>query len=117
MNMSWLILHATTLSLLLALSHGILRWIAEQRSASYWTMLVEHRIWFTLALAIYGFVFLYYTNVLRTGRIALLYPTYTGLSVILVFLVGVFYFDESVSVAQGVGCLLIVLGVVLVARA
>lgn len=117
MNAPSLILHATTLALLLVLSHGILRWIAEQRSASYWTMLVEYWIWFALALAIYGFVFLYYTYVLRTIGIALLYPTYTGLSVILVFLVGVFYFNESVSVAQVVGCLLIVLGVILVARA
>ena len=117
MNVPLLILHAATLSLLLALSHGILRWIAGQRSVSYWSMLVEYWIWFALALSIYGIVFLYYTYVLRTVGIALLYPVYTGLSIILVFLVGVFYFNESVSVAQIAGCLLIVLGVVLVARA
>ena len=48
MNAPLLILHAALLSLLLAFSHGVLRWIAGQRSSSYRAMLVEYWPWLAL---------------------------------------------------------------------
>ena len=65
------------------------------------------------ALALYGFIFFYYIVVLRSSPVSILYPVYTGLSVLFVLLAGRFYFSEPLSSVQIVGAGFVLMGIVL----
>lgn len=67
------------------------------------------------ALTIYFVVFFLYAYLLRKYELALLYPTYTGLSVLLTFGAGVLLFREQVTLRMLVGCALLVIAVFLIA--
>lgn len=111
-----LIFDALLLSGLLALTHGIMRMIGIRSSQKTLVdMLLSNWHLFLLAVSLYGFVFVYYTAALRYQKLALLYPLYTGLSVILVLSTGMFYFGEGVSALQLIGCVLLVAGIFLIA--
>lgn len=106
--------HALLLAFLLAFSHGLLKWVAIQKVDGYINILITHWFIITSAISIYVFIFFYYIYVLRGVSIAILYPTYTGLSIIFVLLIGISFFGESVNYLQIIGCLLIIGGVLLV---
>lgn len=108
------ILNALLLATLLAFSHGLLKWVSAHSSGSYMQTLSEY--WWILAIAIgiYVGIFFYYAYVLRTVPIGILYPVYTGLSVIFVFLIGTWLFGEPASLVQIFGCAVIIAGVAMV---
>lgn len=111
-----LIVDALLLSVVLAMTHAIMRAIGIRASQKTLVdMLMSNWHLFLLAVSLYGFVFVYYTAALRYQKLALLYPLYTGLSVILVLGTGMFYFGEGVSPLQIVGCVLLVVGIFLIA--
>lgn len=109
-----LLFDAVLLASVLALSHALLRTIG-QRSAGLGglQMLLAHWPMFVAALSLYGFVFVYYTVALRQHKLALLYPLYTGLSMLLVLAVGVLCFGETLTLAQRAGCGLMLLAILL----
>lgn len=110
-----LIFNAVLLAGLLALSHAIMRTIGLRSSQKgLMDMLLSNWHLLLAALALYGFVFIYYTAALRYQKIALLYPLYTGLSVLLVVGAGVYYFDEGISSMQIAGCALMAVGIFLI---
>lgn len=100
------------LAVLLAISHTLMRYVAGRGTATGAVgMLREHWITIACALAIYGVVFAIYLLALRTERMSLLYPLYTGLSVLLVVLSAVIVFDEPMRPLQAVGAILVAVGV------
>lgn len=104
----WILSHALILATLLATSHAVLKWVSVQAHDNYVNMLLGQWKAVFLALALYGFIFFYYIVVLRSSPVSILYPVYTGLSVLFVLLVGRFVFSEPLSTAQvlGAGCIL-----------
>ena len=106
--------NALLLATLLTLSHGLLKWVASHTSKNYIQTLLEYWWVIGLAISVYVFIFFYYAYVLRTVDIAILYPIYTGLSIIFVFLMGIYFFGESTSTWQLLGCGLIMSGIILV---
>ena len=105
--------HALILALLLTCSHGILKWVSSQAIAGYTDLLMNHWKAIFVALAVYGCTFFYYILVLRSSPISMLYPIYTGLSVLFVLLVGRLVFEESLQPTQIAGALCILLGIIL----
>lgn len=105
--------HALILATLLASSHGILKWVSVQPHDTYVQMLLQQWKAVFAALALYGFIFFYYIVVLRSSPVSILYPVYTGLSVLFVLLVGRFLFSEPLGSAQVVGAGFILVGIVL----
>jgi small multidrug resistance pump len=110
---SIVLMHALLLASLLAFSHGILKWVSIQAHDGYWQLLLTQWKGVLVALSIYGFIFFYYIVVLRSSPVSILYPVYTGLSVLLVLLAGRFVFQEPVGTAQVAGAVCILAGIVL----
>lgn len=108
-------LNAVFLAVLLTASHGIMKWISSNAHSGIPRAALDHWLALGVALGIYVFLFAYYLYALRVFQLSVLYPVYTGLSVVLVFLLGVLYFGETITEAKIAGCILVVLGVVLVA--
>jgi len=108
-----MITHAFILAALLASSHGVLKWVSTQDHDSYPALLLQQWKMVALALSIYGVVFFYYILVLRSSPISSLYPIYTGLSVLMVMLVGRMVFSELISTVQILGAGFILAGIVL----
>lgn len=102
------------LALLLCFSHGLLKWISSRSSESYWQAALQY--WWVMcgAISVYVFIFFYYAYILKYVSISILYPVYTGLSIVLVFTMGVFVFNEPYTWQHVAGCALIVAGVFLV---
>jgi small multidrug resistance pump len=111
-----LISHALLLALLLASSHGLLKWVSEQPHTNYTQLLMTHWRYIFLSLMIYGGVFFYYILVLRSNPVSSLYPVYTGLSVLFVLLIGRIIFSETVGIYQLTGATLILAGIVLMGK-
>lgn len=108
------LLNALLLASLLTLSHGLLKWVSSHRHGSYLQSLAEYWWAVGLAISLYVFIFFYYIYVLRSIPIGYLYPVYTGLSIVFVFLMSAWYFGEPTSTSQLLGSALILAGVVLV---
>lgn len=112
---AFVLLNAVFLAVLLTASHGIMKWIASNAHGGIARAALDHWLALSVALGVYVFLFAYYLYALRVFQISVLYPVYTGLSVVLVFLLGVMYFGETITGVKILGCILVVLGVVLVA--
>ena len=110
------ILTAAVLAGLLALSHGILKWVSLRLDDSLLVGVLRYWPQVGLAMSIYILVFLYYLYALKGIRLGALYPIYTGLSVVLVFALGALRFSEPVTGTNIFGCLLIAVGVAFVAQ-
>jgi small multidrug resistance pump len=95
----------------LALSHGLLRAAALLDPGA---PMFAHAWRIGAALVLYGLIFAVYTYLLRWFELSLIYPLYTGLSVVLVFLTGVYFFAETMTPQRAGGMALIVLGVALI---
>jgi multidrug transporter EmrE-like cation transporter len=105
------ILNSLFLAALLTLSHGLLKWVSLQKSDTHLGLMIEYWWVFGSAIGVYGFIFFYYAYILKSTSINLLYPTYTGLSIISVFLMGVLIFNEPVTAKQIIGCIFIFIGI------
>jgi len=108
------LLNALMLASLLAFSHGLLKWVAIQKVDGYFDLLAQYWWIICVAIGIYVFIFFYYAYVLRFVQISTFYPIYTGLSIILVFLIGIGWFGETMRWPQAIGCLLIISGIFMV---
>jgi small multidrug resistance pump len=105
-----LILVALALATVLTISHALLR--SSTTHAAFepgWLLRVGG------ALLLYGAVFLAYSWILKFFELSVLYPTYTALSILGVFLVGVLRFGEQFTVPKLIGMIAILAGVSLVA--
>lgn len=101
---------ALLLSAVLTLSHALLR-----SAAAYPTMEFGWILRIGPALFLYGLVFLGYTFLLKYYDVSVLYPVYTALSIIGVFLIGIFYFGEEISPYKIMGLVLLLVGIKLIA--
>lgn len=104
------------LAALLAFSHGLLKWAALHGGDTLLETLVRYWYLVGAALGLYGFIFFYYLVVLKHYDLGPLYGVYTGLAVLLVLVMSVGVFRESMQPAQLVGCVFISVGVYLVGR-
>ncbi len=109
------LLNAVFLAVLLTASHGIMKWISSSAHDGIARAVLHHWLALSVALGIYVFIFAYYLFALRIFNLSVLYPMYTGLSVLLVFVLGVAFFGEPIGGLKILGCILVVLGVVFVA--
>lgn len=100
------ILVATVLAMTLTISHALLR--AASGVPLFGLSWVLHM---GGALALYAAVFFIYSFILKYFDLSILYPTYTALSILGVFLVGIFYFGEHFTLQKVVGVVTIILGV------
>lgn len=111
-----MLLNALILGVMLAFSHGLLKWVAKKQVASYVDLIAGYWLPIGISLAIYAALFFYYINVLREHDIGVLYSTYTGTSILLVLLTGVFFFGESLTRGQMFGCSLVILGIFFIGK-
>lgn len=113
--MKWTILiWALLLAIILTAAQVLFKLFATARGDGLW---LSYSRMFPLAgaLLLYFIVFVLYAYILRKFELALLYPTYTGLSILLTFASGVLLFKEQVSIRAFVGCLLLILSIYLIA--
>jgi drug/metabolite transporter (DMT)-like permease len=68
-----------------------------------------------LGLFFYGLSALVWIHLLSTVNLSLAYPL-VGLSFVTVILIGVFALGESVTLVQAVGCVVILIGIMMVVR-
>jgi multidrug transporter EmrE-like cation transporter len=101
---------------MLAFSHGIMKWVALRAKGSFYELVIHN--WFPLgcAIVIYVFLFLYYTQILRSTALNMLYPVYGGLSILFVFLLGTWFFGETAGALKIFGCVLIMCGIFFVTK-
>jgi len=111
------VVNAIFLACLLTFSHGLLRWLSTQEAGSFVNCALQNWRVTGTAIAIYIFIFFYYAYILKFISISVLYPVYTGLSIIFVFLMGTFFFHEPYSMRHIIGCVLIIAGIYLVSGA
>lgn len=107
------LMHALVLATLLASSHGLLKWVSSQPHDNYIQMLLANWKAVFAALSVYGFIFFYYILVLRSSPVSILYPVYTGLSVLFVLLIGRLVFSEPLTSVQVFGAALVLAGIIL----
>lgn len=105
--------HSILLSSLLATSHCILKWVSMQEYSSYINLLKEFWLVIGFSLSIYVFIFFYYIFILKSNPISILYPTYTGLSIIFVLILAHFIFKETINFNQLLGVVFTIIGVFL----
>jgi len=108
--------NAAALAALLTLSHGIMKWVALRAKGSFVDLVLTYWLPLGFAIGIYVFLFLYYTHILRSTQLNMLYPLYGGLSILLVFAMGTWLFGESVTTLKIIGCCFIVAGVIMVTK-
>jgi small multidrug resistance pump len=108
-----ILFNALALAVVLALSHALLKWVSQQPHAGFVELLTQQWLVIGVALALYGGVFVWYLQALRRFEMAVLFPTYTSLTLILVALVGVLVFGERLGALQVGGIVLIAAGVFL----
>lgn len=111
MNSAWLVLSGCGLAATLTLSHALLR-----AASAYTPMESAWAIRVFAALTLYTIVFFVYTYLLKHFDLSALYPIYTALSVIGVFVVGVVFFGESVSMIKIIGAAFLLGGIAMIAH-
>lgn len=105
-----LVLVAFALATVLTTSHALLR-----ASSSHMPFEPAWLLRVGSALLLYGAVFFAYSIVLKYFDLSVLYPAYTSMSILGVFLVGVLYFGEHFTIAKLLGMIAIIVGVSLMA--
>jgi len=107
--MSWpFVANAVGLAFILAISHALLRHGATLGQAPF----AFPRIAYTAAaMLIYVALFFYYSQLLQRFAMSRLYPIYSGLSILFVYVFGTLLFRESFSFRGLVGTTLIIVGV------
>ncbi|MEO6749325.1 MAG: hypothetical protein ABI294_07030 [Casimicrobiaceae bacterium] len=112
----WMVVNAVALSLVLSTAHALLKWASQQPHASFIGLLASQGLIVFVALALYGGVFIWYLHALTHFEMSQLFPLYTGLTLILVAVVGVVLFHERLAPVQVGGIVLIVGGLFLLQR-
>jgi multidrug transporter EmrE-like cation transporter len=110
------LLNALALAVVLSLSHALLKWVSQQPHAGFADLVARQWLPIGAALALYGGVFLWYLHALRVFDMAVLFPAYTGLTLVLVALAGVLLFGETLGARQLGGIALIAGGVFLLGK-
>ena len=110
------LIHAFFLSTLLADTHTLLKWVAAQGQGGYLATLLQYWYFVALALVLYGFIFFYYIFVLKFTSISLLYPVYTGMSILFVLIASRFFFDEQLAGLQQCGAIFVIFGIALMSK-
>jgi multidrug transporter EmrE-like cation transporter len=64
-----------------------------------------------LALAFYGLLTLIYINLLKHEDMAIVYPLLNIISVLVVFLIGVFYFKNKIDIYKIIGIVLSIISI------
>ena len=102
------------LASMLTFSHSILKWVSMNSDGNLITTVLEY--WYMIggAIILYLVIFFLYMFLLQTHDISRLYPAYTGMSIILVPVVGVIFFNEIMTLPQIIGCVSIVFGIILI---
>ncbi len=108
------ILHILVLSTLLAASHLLMKSAALNTSKSMLGFALEEWPRISTALALYGGVFAYYLLLLRKFDLAVIYPAYTALSLILVVIFSSLVFQERLGTQQLLGVALATTGVFMI---
>ncbi|MEO8849203.1 MAG: hypothetical protein ABI440_11330 [Casimicrobiaceae bacterium] len=111
-----MIANAVGLAVVLSAAHALLKWASQQPHASFVELLATQGLVVALALALYGGVFLWYLHALTHFEMAQLFPLYTGLTLIVVAMMGVVLFHERLLPLQWGGIALIVGGLFLLQR-
>ncbi len=68
-----------------------------------------------ISIALYGIVFFLYAFALKFFELSVIYPIYTALSILGVFFVGAFYFQEALSIKKAIGLILLIFSIFLIA--
>ncbi len=105
--LAWSLALAATLST----SHALLKMSATREAVD-----LAYVLQVASALSLYGVVFAVYSWLLRKYELGALYPTYTGLSVIAVVLIGSLFFDERLTSSRLLGMVTIAIGIGLAIR-
>ncbi len=113
---AWMFANALALALVLSTAHALLKWASQKPHAGFLDLLATQGVVVALALALYGGVFLWYLRALTRYPMSQLFPLYTGLTLIVVALVGMYAFGERLSPPQVGGIALIVGGLFLLQR-
>ena len=89
---------------------------ATRRSAGddYLTLLQAQWPMIFVALTLFGVNFFYYIFALDRTAIAWLYPVYTTLTLVLIFLAGVVVFKEPVTAMQSAGVFVLCIGIFMI---
>lgn len=111
-----IIIKSIFLSVLIVIAHGLFKWVAQHPAESYLSLWLTYWPVLLVSIVLYFFVFFYYAHLLKTTQITLLYPIYTGLSIVILLLVGKAVFNETVSLIQVAGCFLIITGIFCVSK-
>ena len=112
----WMLVNAAALALVLTTAHALLKWASQKPHATFIELLMSQGAVVAIALALYGGVFMWYLHALRKFEMSQLFPLYTGLTLILVAVVGVLLFHERLSPMQVGGIALIIGGLFLLQR-
>ena len=64
---------------------------------------------------LYGAVFIIYTFSLKFFEVSAIYPIYTAISIIGVYLLGVTYFNEIINAKKIIGMILLIISIALIA--
>jgi small multidrug resistance pump len=112
----WMLVNAAALALVLTTAHALLKWASQKPHATFIELLMSQGVIVAIALALYGGVFMWYLHALRKFEMSQLFPLYTGLTLILVAVVGVLLFHERLSPMQVGGIGLIIGGLFLLQR-
>jgi small multidrug resistance pump len=105
---------AALLALLLTVSHILLKITSTSSSNSAIDMYIDNAGKILIALVIYFGVFLIYPYVLRFFPISVIFPIYTGLTMLLVMISGSAFFGEKIQLIQYIGAVLLVSGIALI---
>ena len=98
------------LAAILTLSHGLLK------SAS--TIPAFSQEWLCrviISIILYGAVFIIYTFSLKFFEVSAIYPIYTAISIIGVYLLGVTYSNEIINAKKIIGMILLIISIALIA--
>jgi multidrug transporter EmrE-like cation transporter len=111
--MSWaMTANAVGIAFILAISHALLR----HGAALGQEPLEFPRIAYTLAaMLIYVAIFFYYSQLLQRFALSRLYPIYSALSIVFVYVFGTLFFREPLSLRGLFGTALVITGVLVVA--
>ena len=111
--MNWpLAINSVAIAFVLAMSHVLLRHAASMEQH----VLQFPRLLYTLAaMLIYVAIFVYYSVLLQRFSLSRIYPIYSALSILFVYLSGTILFREEVTVRGAMGTLLIMVGGLVVA--
>jgi multidrug transporter EmrE-like cation transporter len=93
-----------------AVAYAIFRFIAHRSHDSTWLLL------FAFGLALGAANLFCFTTALRQLSLAVSYPVFSGATIALMVVTGALFFGERVSYSAIAGCVVIVLGIILVTR-